>query len=209
MAAPAPSNLDHSATGLSWCALLRGIGPGNPNMRNEKLRGVFEELGFTDVASVISSGNIIFSADPNESLHDGGTMGSPERARAESRIQAALHETLGIEGGTVLRSRAELESLAAAAPFGDREHSRTTYLLVTFLKDPSVIDPGRLAELPEPPSSAVQMLGRDLPAGALLSVTDTTAAKTPDVMAWLERSFGRDITTRTWRTMTRILTRMG
>lgn len=28
-----------------YAALLRGIGPGNPNMRNDKLRGVFEGLG--------------------------------------------------------------------------------------------------------------------------------------------------------------------
>ena len=46
-----------------YIALLRGIGPGNPNMRNDKLCGVFEKLGFSNVTPVISSGNVIFESD--------------------------------------------------------------------------------------------------------------------------------------------------
>jgi uncharacterized protein (DUF1697 family) len=45
---------------MKYVALLRGIGPSNPNMRNEKLRGVFEKLGFDNVQTVISSGNVLF-----------------------------------------------------------------------------------------------------------------------------------------------------
>lgn len=184
-------------------------------MRNERLRGVFTDLGFSDVASVISSGNILFTADPEHAPFDGGALGSPERSRAEARIQTALHETLGIEGGTVLRSQAELDSLVHAAPFGDREHTKATYLLATFLKDPAGIPAGGLgedaspaADLPTPPSSTTELLGRHGPAAAILTVTDTTAEKTPDVMVWLERAFGKEITSRTWRTVTRILAKM-
>ena len=43
-----------------YVALLRGITPSNPKLRNEKLRNVFESLGYKNVVSVISSGNIIF-----------------------------------------------------------------------------------------------------------------------------------------------------
>lgn len=49
-----------------YVALLRGIGPSNPNMHGAKLRGVLEGLGFRDVQSVISSGNVIFSSDLTE-----------------------------------------------------------------------------------------------------------------------------------------------
>lgn len=48
-----------------YAALLRGIGPSNPNMRNEKLRGVFENLGFQNVQTVISSGNVLFETRSN------------------------------------------------------------------------------------------------------------------------------------------------
>ncbi|MDS2173167.1 DUF1697 domain-containing protein [Nesterenkonia sp. CL21] len=215
MAASAPPPLP--ATGPWWCALLRGIGPGNPNMRNEKLRGVVEDLGFSEVASVISSGNVIFRAasdhtDRGLPEHDGGALGSAARAAAEARIQAALQDQLGIAGGTVLRSREELAALVASAPFGDREHARTSYLTVTFLKDPGAFaDPAGAAvvdALGAPPSSAIQVVGVHGPAGAVLAVTDTTATGSPDVMAWLERRLGKDITTRTWRTVERILAKM-
>ena len=49
---------------VRYVALLRGIGPTNRNMRNERLRGVAEGLGLRDVGTVISSGNLVFDADP-------------------------------------------------------------------------------------------------------------------------------------------------
>lgn len=42
---------------IKYVALLRGIAPTNPNMRNDKLREVFEKPGFKNVQTVISSGN--------------------------------------------------------------------------------------------------------------------------------------------------------
>jgi len=177
-----------------YCALLRGIGPGNPNMRNDKLRGVFQDLGFTEVASVLASGNILF-ADP---------AGQPAHA-LERRIQEALHTTLGIAGGTILRSRGELQDLADRHPFGERTHGKSTYLTVTFCKQ----HPDPFPEpLPAPPWPEVTVLGYDKACHAVLAVVDTTGTRTPDFMRWLEREFGTDITTRTWLTVTRILRRL-
>jgi hypothetical protein len=42
----------------------------------------------------------------------------------------------------------------------------------------------------------------------ICSVVDLTRTKTPDLMRWLEKEFGREITTRTWRTVGRILKKM-
>src|SRR5687768_10214571 len=39
---------------------------------------------------------------------------------------------------------------------------------------------------------------------AIYSVIDLTGAKTPDLMLWLEKHFGKEITTRTWKTVERI-----
>lgn len=160
-------------------------------MRGEQLRKVFESLGFQNVVTVLGSGNVVFRDDVTASA-----------AERETQIQAALQDQLGIGGGTVLRTREALSGLAARRPFGDREHGKTSYLTVTFLKEPpeEMPDP-----LPVPDSSAVELLGWDNDAEALLSVVDTSRAKTPDHMRWLERHFGRDITTRTWNTVHRIL----
>lgn len=178
----------------AYCALLRGIGPGNPNMRNEKLRGVFEQLGFSGVASVISSGNIVFSTDE--------PAATPE---LEDRIQSALRTELGIGGGTILRSRDELEALVDKRPFGDREHSKETYLTVTFLKDPLSPIP---RPFPAPEMDAVHIQGYDAGTRAIFSVVNTTGIKTPDYMTWLERTFSKEITTRTWNTLIKILKKM-
>ena len=46
-----------------YAALLRGIAPSRPNITNNKLRGVFEGLGYEHVASVLASGNIVFDSE--------------------------------------------------------------------------------------------------------------------------------------------------
>jgi uncharacterized protein (DUF1697 family) len=46
-----------------YVALIRGIGPTNPNMRNERLCKVLVDLGFNNVEAVISSGNVMFDAN--------------------------------------------------------------------------------------------------------------------------------------------------
>ena len=66
-----------------YVALLRGIAPTNPNMRNDKLRSVFEKLGFENVKTVISSGNVVFES-PSRSIR-----------KLEERIAKAFPEELG------------------------------------------------------------------------------------------------------------------
>ena len=38
----------------------------------------------------------------------------------------------------------------------------------------------------------------------IFNVIDTTMQQTPNSMSWLDKSFGRDITSRTWKTVLRI-----
>ena len=84
---------------MRYVALLRGIGPANPNMRNEKLRGVLEELGLANVASVISSGNLLFDTEdgaadrhPDGSLTDLAARSRRARIAARTpRQQVATH----------------------------------------------------------------------------------------------------------------------
>jgi uncharacterized protein (DUF1697 family) len=46
----------------TYVALLRGIGPGNPNMTSAKLTDFLESLVFKQVATVITSGNVVFNS---------------------------------------------------------------------------------------------------------------------------------------------------
>ncbi len=174
---------------MKYVALLRGIAPSNPNMKNEKLRGVFEELGFSNVRSVISSGNILFESDETDTPH------------MEARIEAAFPE-LGFKSTTIIRSQEQLQKLIKTDPYQKTPHSSKNYQLVTFFKHPTKID----FALPyQPPGKDYYLIGKD--DRTLFSIVDITVAKTPDLMSWLERQFGKEISSRTWKTINRILTK--
>ena len=172
----------------TFVALLRGIAPLNPNMRNEKLRGLFEKLGFSNVRTVISSGNVIFETS------------SRSVGKLEGKIEKALPEQLGFNSTTIIRSKDQIQQLVDSNPFQGTTHSQKSYLNVTFLKQKTSV------ELKFPykvENRAYTLLG--VYDGAICSLIDMTSSKTPDLMIWLEKQFGKEITTRTWKTVERIL----
>ena len=154
----------------TYVALLRGIMPMNPNMKGEKLKKAFESLGFKDVATVIASGNVVFSTS------------SKDTTALEAKIERALPKQLGFNSTTMVRSSEELERLAKRNPFKGVRDEKPNYLVVTFFKD-------RRKEL--------------------CTVIDVSGARTPDFMRSLEREHGKLMTTRTWKTVGRILKKMG
>lgn len=161
-------------------------------MRNENLRKVCLDLGLDSVATVISTGNIVFEAD------------SGDRKELESVLEAAWLDVLGFQSTTILRSKDELETIVKMEPFGDLEHGGDTYLLATFSKRPLTMS----SPLPwRPTDQAFEVVGAT--ESEVFTVADTTAPRTPDVMSWLEREHGKDITSRTWLTVHRILRKMG
>lgn len=175
---------------FSYVAFLRGIGPGDPKKSNESLKRVFASLGFENVQSFISSGNILFR--------------SKERStqKLEHIIENGLKEELGIEIGTFVRSKDELAAFLARVPFGERTHSNVTYLIVTFYKKS---EQAKLASLAKAhPKKVIKV---DTALRAVCSVVDTTALKTPNFMAQLEKFMGKKITTRTVNTVERIVKR--
>ena len=174
-----------------YVALLRGIAPTNPNMRNDKLRRVFEKLGFANVKTVVSSGNVVFES-PSRSVR-----------KLEDRIEEALPKELGFKSTTIIRSQKQLQQLVDKNPFKSREHSQKSSLNVTFLKKKRKKDKKFPYEKDTREYRLLEMYD-----GAICSVIDLTSAKTPDLMVWLEKKFGKEITTRTWKTVERILKAM-
>jgi hypothetical protein len=78
-------------------------------------------------------------------------------------------------------------------------------LTATFLKDAATA----LDVLPQHPDSRTRIVGYDRAARVVLALTDNSdPARTPDFMSWLEKSYGRDITTRTWLTVQRIVRKL-
>lgn len=153
---------------MKYVALIRGVGPENPNMHADKLRDFFEKLGFSNVQTLLSSGNVLFeSSEVNKNS-------------LENLIEKNLPTMLGFSRITIVRGYYELKKLITSDPFRGAEDTPTSRLNVTFLKT-----------------------GKEI-----FSVIDTVHTGTTKVMFALEKKYGKDITTRTWKTVGRIIKKM-
>jgi uncharacterized protein (DUF1697 family) len=160
-------------------------------MRNEKLRDFFENLGFKNVQTVISSGNVIFESP------------SKDPSNLEATIEKALPEQLGFTSTAIVRSRDQLQRLVQEDHFNGLEDTPKSRLNVTFLKVPSITN----LKFPYSPDNKGYSILKHHDQ-AIFSSIDLSSSKTPDLMGWLERQFSKNITTRTWKTVHRILNKM-
>jgi uncharacterized protein (DUF1697 family) len=168
-----------------YVALPRGINAGH-QMKMAELRAVFEGLGYEGVKTVLASGNVLFETT---------RTAEPKLIR---EIEAGLAAAFGARIAVVLRTRRELERLAAAKPFAKVEAQPTTRPFVTFLKRKPA---ARKRALPTGDGYQILgILGRDV-----CSVVDLSGASSPDLMRVLDKEFGNEVTTRGWPTVERIL----
>ena len=93
------------ADGPTHAAFLRAVNLGATRKApSAKLVEVFEGLGFEDVATFRTSGNVVFRAKGSD-------------AKLRSGIEAALEKGLGFEVPTFVRTARELRAIAAHGPF--------------------------------------------------------------------------------------------
>jgi len=87
-------------------AFVRGINLGRRRrVSGADLRSLFDAMGFVDVTTFRTSGNIVFSG------------GGESRAKMADRIERGLTEALGWEVTIFLRTAAEIRAIAARQPF--------------------------------------------------------------------------------------------
>ena len=102
-----------------FIALLRGINVGGHRVKMDHLRTLFGEMGHTDIATFIASGNVIFSTR----AHDPGAL----QAGIEEQLKAAL----GYEVPTLIRTPTELEAVASFEGSGDPQPDDSVYVMFT------------------------------------------------------------------------------
>lgn len=106
-----------------YVAFLRGINLGKRRLEMSRLRALFEAIGFTDVATFIASGNVLFTASEKS------------RQVLERTIEQHLRDGLGFEVETFVRTAAEVKATADARPFPHSQEEKAHGLYVTFLRD--------------------------------------------------------------------------
>jgi uncharacterized protein (DUF1697 family) len=106
-----------------YVAFLRGMNLGKRRLEMSRLKSLFEELGYADVATFIASGNVIFS--------------TAERVtkKLESRIAAHLEQSLGYGVDTFVRTLDEVAAIASSKPFPEDGNEGIT-VHVGFLQEP-------------------------------------------------------------------------
>jgi uncharacterized protein (DUF1697 family) len=147
------------------------------NARMPELKRCFEAAGFSEVKTVLSSGNVVFDA---------------RAASLESlarRAQDAMARELERGFGTFVRPVSHLQGLLASDPFRGFDVPAQAKLIVTFLRQA----PAQAVALPIQCDGASILAVREAEALACY----VPGPRGPVFMRLLERTFGSDITTRT------------
>ncbi|AXK45702.1 DUF1697 domain-containing protein [Brachybacterium saurashtrense] len=168
-----------------WVALLRGVNVGGITVRSAPLAELFRELGFTQVVTVLATGNVVFDA-----AEDAATM--------KPLIESALTERFGYEAWIVLVTQAEIARRAEEFPFAEDEATQP-YLL--FGSDEAVLD--ELFAAARALESAVERIARG--PGLLYWSLPTGRSTNSPVAKLVARARYRSTTTnRSLRTVRRI-----
>jgi uncharacterized protein (DUF1697 family) len=165
-----------------YAAFLRGISPMNAKM--PALRRAFEAAGFSNVVTVLSSGNVLFDA---------------ERASVrvlESRAEAGMQKHLGHSFVTIIRPVQGLRKLIRMNPFAQFTLPPNSRRVVTFLRD----RPTKKLRLPIEKHGTQILTMR----GGMIYSAYVPSPRGAAFMSVIENALGRDITTRTWDTVIKV-----
>jgi uncharacterized protein (DUF1697 family) len=149
-----------------------------------ELKRAFEAAGFSDVRTVLSSGNVVFT--------------SPKKSTTalQAASEAALRDTLGREFLTIVRSIDALEELLASDPYRPFRSPADAKRVVTFLRDA----PNTALKLPIEVDGARILAMKDRE----VFIDYVRSPKGPVFMVLIERTFGKATTTRTWDTIKKV-----
>jgi uncharacterized protein (DUF1697 family) len=165
-----------------YAALLRGISPMNAKMA--ELKRAFEAAGFLDVKTVLASGNVLFSA-PKAS-----------NAELERKAEAAMQKVLGRTFLTIVRSVEALRRILESDPYRRFRLAADAKRVVTFTR----AKPKQAFKLPP-----------EIDGARILCVSDgeiytayRPSPKGPVFMVLIEKTLGKEVTTRTWDTVKKL-----
>jgi uncharacterized protein (DUF1697 family) len=151
------------------------------NAKMPELKCCFEEAGFADVKTVLSSGNVAFSAR------------ATSEAAIERKAEAAMENRLGRSFYTIVRPTDALRELLEADPFASFRLPANAKRVVTFLREPLKSRPSLPLEVDG--ARILAMNGREA------FTIYVPSARGPVFMTLIAKTFGLNVTTRTWDTI--------
>ncbi|QJE00630.1 DUF1697 domain-containing protein [Massilia forsythiae] len=173
-------------TSKRYIALLRGVNVGRAKrIAMADLRKLIADLGYTDVNSVLNSGNVVFSGP------------ATPHAQLAAAIEEALVFKLGVGAPVTVLDSEELAAIVAANPLLDRaaDHSRLLIFLLSSLESREAVE---------------TLCGRDWLPGAVALGERAIYVWCPDgildsaAAAALGKALGDATTARNWATLLKL-----
>jgi uncharacterized protein (DUF1697 family) len=172
-----------------YVALLRGINVGgHKKVDMEDLRQAIASLGLQNAKTVLATGNVVFEA-PVTDLDC-----------LTSTIQNKIKTDFGLDVSVLLRRLQEVQDLVDANPFKGITVTPQTRLYVTFLAE----KPDSHLEIPYESSEKDFLILRVSEREVCSVLTLTPNSRTTGAMDFMEKEFGKHITTRNWNTIIKI-----
>lgn len=110
---------------MRYIAFLRAINVGKRQVKMERLRQLFEEYGFSNVETLIASGNVLFETR------------SKNEESLRKKIEKHLATSLGFEVAVFLRNENELVAINNHQPFSAAQmKNKDARVFVGFLSHP-------------------------------------------------------------------------
>jgi len=169
-------------------ALVRAVNVGGRAMPMADLRVMVASLGFTDVRTLLQSGNLVFRGEGTDEA-------------VEATLEAASEQRFGYQADYFVRTRKEWDEIIAANPFVDEARDDPARLVVVALK-------AKIAD------SAIEMLRGAIKGREYAEAKDRCAYIVyPDgqgdsklTISVIERALGVRGTARNWNTVLKLAT---
>jgi uncharacterized protein (DUF1697 family) len=165
-----------------YAAFLRAVSPTNANMPD--LKRAFEAAGFKNVRTVLATGNVVFDAS------------RASDASLERKAEAAMSKVLGRTFFTIVRPVDALQQLLAADPYGAFQLASDAKRVVTFSR--GAFRPAAQFPIERDGARILSVAGREA------FTVYVSTPKGPVFMMLIEKTFGTEVTTRTWETVRKV-----
>ncbi len=176
---------------IHYATFLRGINvSGKTRIKMADLKDVFGSMGFKNVRTVLSSGNVVFDfEDENEQF-------------LTEKIESGLKKVFNLDIAVILREIDHLKKLQSMKPFEGIEVTPDIRMYVTFFSKKT--QPRTITVPYTSPEKGFTILYTN--SMEVFSIVDLSRGKgTPELMNFLEKEYGSNLTTRSWGTVLKLL----
>jgi uncharacterized protein (DUF1697 family) len=153
-----------------------------------ELKKVFESLGFTNVKTLLNSGNVVFSSTEKDVR------------LLKTSLEQKFEDVFTFSSQIIVCRSDEIQTLVQSDPFKHLILTPETRLYVTFLVD----EPKSTLKIPyeseENDFGILQVSKKAICSFLILSPKRGSL----DLMSFIEKEFGKNVTTRNWNTVKKL-----